>query len=124
MTFLARYSILESMKLSKYELFEIHADFCKTIANPKRLLIVNALKDKGFGVTFINAQTGWICAFLGRVIRTTNGGISWDTANTNTGGPLRDIQFLNAQTGWVCGDGGVLVKSTNGGQTWTEIDSA
>lgn len=51
MTFLARYSILESMKLSKYELFEIHADFCKTIANPKRLLIVNALKDKEMTVS-------------------------------------------------------------------------
>jgi ArsR family transcriptional regulator len=39
------------MKLSKYELFEIHADFCKTIANPKRLLIVNTLKDKEMTVS-------------------------------------------------------------------------
>jgi ArsR family transcriptional regulator len=32
------------MKLSKYEIFDIHAEFCKTLANPKRLLIVQVLK--------------------------------------------------------------------------------
>ena len=33
------------MKSSKYEIFDIHAEFCKTLANPKRLLIIRALKD-------------------------------------------------------------------------------
>ncbi|NIM11204.1 MAG: metalloregulator ArsR/SmtB family transcription factor [Candidatus Aminicenantes bacterium] len=33
------------MKVSNYEIFDIHAEFCKTLANPKRLLIVQVLKD-------------------------------------------------------------------------------
>lgn len=33
------------MKVSKYEIFDIHAEFCKTLANPKRLLIIKALKE-------------------------------------------------------------------------------
>jgi ArsR family transcriptional regulator len=33
------------MKVSKYEIFDIHAEFCKTLANPKRLLIIRALRD-------------------------------------------------------------------------------
>ncbi len=34
------------MKVSNYKIFDIHADFCKTLANPKRLIIIRALKDK------------------------------------------------------------------------------
>lgn len=33
------------MKVSKYEIFDVHAEFCKTIANPKRLIIIRALAD-------------------------------------------------------------------------------
>jgi DNA-binding transcriptional ArsR family regulator len=33
------------MKVSKYEIFYFHAEFCKTLANPKRLLIIRALSD-------------------------------------------------------------------------------
>jgi ArsR family transcriptional regulator len=34
------------MKLKKYEIFEIHANFCRTLANPKRLMIIKSLKKK------------------------------------------------------------------------------
>jgi len=34
------------MKVSNYEIFEIHAEFCKAIANPKRLIIIRALGEK------------------------------------------------------------------------------
>lgn len=33
------------MKVSNYEIFEIHAEFCKTLANPKRLIIIRALEN-------------------------------------------------------------------------------
>lgn len=34
------------MKVSNYEIFDIHSEFCKTMANPKRLIIIRALKNK------------------------------------------------------------------------------
>lgn len=34
------------MKVSNYEIFEVHAEFCKTLANPKRLIIIKSLKNK------------------------------------------------------------------------------
>lgn len=34
------------MKVSNYEIFDVHAEFCKTMANTKRLIIIRALKDK------------------------------------------------------------------------------
>lgn len=33
------------MKVSNYEIFEIHAEFCKTLANPKRLIIIRSLEN-------------------------------------------------------------------------------
>lgn len=39
------------MKVRNHEIFEIHAEFCKTLANPKRLLIIRALKLKERTVT-------------------------------------------------------------------------
>lgn len=31
------------MKVRNYEIFRVHAEFCKTIANPKRLIIIRTL---------------------------------------------------------------------------------
>ncbi len=38
------------MKVKNNEIFEIHADFCKTLANPKRLIIINALEKREMSV--------------------------------------------------------------------------
>ncbi len=34
------------MKIRNYEILELHAEFCKTMAHPKRLAIVTMLKEK------------------------------------------------------------------------------
>jgi DNA-binding transcriptional ArsR family regulator len=34
------------MKVRSYEIFELHAGFCKTMAHPKRLSIVTLLREK------------------------------------------------------------------------------
>jgi ArsR family transcriptional regulator len=34
------------MKVNNYDIFEVHAEFCKTMANAKRLIIIRALKNK------------------------------------------------------------------------------
>lgn len=51
MTFISHWCIYESMKVRNLEIFDIHAEFCKTLANPKRLLIVRSLKIKERTVT-------------------------------------------------------------------------
>jgi len=38
------------MKILNYEIFDIHADFCKTLANSKRLIIITALEHKELSV--------------------------------------------------------------------------
>lgn len=43
------------MKISNFEIFEIHAEFCKALANPKRLIIIRALKNKSRTVSELAA---------------------------------------------------------------------
>ena len=38
------------MKILNYEIFKIHAGFCKTLANPTRLIIVTALEKRDMTV--------------------------------------------------------------------------
>jgi len=39
------------MKVRNYEIFELHAEFCKTMAHPKRLIIVSALEEREMTVS-------------------------------------------------------------------------
>lgn len=56
----------------------------------------------------------------GRVLKTTNGGTSWNTLNVpNMVTPIFDIQFYNESTGWMCGHDGKVYITTNGGTNWT-----
>ena len=51
MTLIKKYSILETMKIRNYEIFDFHADFCKTMAHPKRLAILTLLKRREMTVS-------------------------------------------------------------------------
>ncbi len=46
--------------MSQYErqLYKLHAELCKTLANPTRLQILNLLRDGELSVTEITARTG------------------------------------------------------------------
>ncbi|MBL0060727.1 MAG: T9SS type A sorting domain-containing protein [bacterium] len=67
-------------------------------------------------VRFLDANTGWIAGNQG-VLRTTNGGDSWQLVGTPE--DLEAVFFISATEGWVCGNDGYIAHSTNGGQSWT-----
>ena len=58
--------------------------------------------------------------YNGFMLRTTNGGLSWEELSTNTTKDLYDVKFLDTQTGFICGSDGTLLKSIDGGNTWTQ----
>ncbi len=71
-------------------------------------------------IFFLNADTGWACGGGGRVVRTYDGGASWEIVLNQTG-YLRSIEFSDALHG-ICGSLDSLVyRTTDGGDTWTEI---
>ncbi len=72
-------------------------------------------------IVFSSSQVGWANS-LGTVIKTTDGGASWQTIKEITTPPyLNSIQFLNDQIGWVGTSDSLILKTTDGGTTWTTI---
>jgi photosystem II stability/assembly factor-like uncharacterized protein len=66
------------------------------------------------GVSFINRDTGWFCGSY-RLLRTTNGGVSFDSAQAPSF--CSDMYFRNFNEGLYCTAGNVY-KTTNSGMNW------
>ena len=66
-----------------------------------------------------NPQYGWACSIEGYIIRTTNGGATWQGSEI-TGAFLEYVQFLTPLVGYASGEAGVF-RSTDGGRTWQDI---
>lgn len=86
------------------------------------------------GAYFINDLEGWVCGFNGVMLKTTNGGISWNRETLQTDKELREIFFIDS-VGYCVGFSGTFMKynfsqptsniqitSPNGGELW-EIGS-
>lgn len=75
-------------------------------------------------LTFTNEQTGYAITHS-RIMKTTDGGLHWNTVTLPATIPLKKIQFTSNQIGYIMGGDdkhGVLVKTTNAGQTWNIIN--
>lgn len=78
----------------------------------------NDLRD----VYFSDEQNGWAVGLLGRIIRTTDGGISWSIQKSETRKDLLTVHFIDNNNGWIGGIEGTILKTANGGNTWTKIN--
>ena len=74
---------------------------------------------------FFNENTGILGGYFGEISRTTDGGGTWTTFETNLQYGLLSINFVNNNTGYIVGsasvsttDVGILLKTTNSGVSW------
>jgi photosystem II stability/assembly factor-like uncharacterized protein len=65
---------------------------------------------------FIDSLQGW-CVGWRSLLKTTNGGITWERQIMNRGYSFRSVVFADAQRGWLAGDFDLL-RTTDGGNTW------
>ena len=77
------------------------------------------------GLSIVNANTVWISGSKGSILRTTDGGKSWDTLNPNgfTTKDFRDIHAFsrNKAVTMSSGDSGVVLITRDGGKNWKEV---
>ncbi len=73
-------------------------------------------------VYFINNTTGWISGtisgYSNKIIKTTNGGQTWDTLSINAYGRLF---FIDSGNGWIFSD--LVWRTGDGGETWEALAS-
>jgi photosystem II stability/assembly factor-like uncharacterized protein len=72
-------------------------------------------------VHFLNANTGVCSGRLGKVVKTTNGGLNWEVLNTNSDMSLFSIWMLDSNLIIACGKDRTVLRTTNGGENWTRI---
>ncbi|MFN8304315.1 MAG: YCF48-related protein [Saprospiraceae bacterium] len=77
-----------------------------------------------YGIFFTSPGTGYAVDYDGRLLKTTNGGVSWTAQTIAPNYNLHAIYFTDANTGYVSGgnipgNSGVILKTVNGGNTWS-----
>lgn len=79
---------------------------------------IDTLPDYAEAFCFTGEINGW-AASNAAIMRTSDGGFSWNIQLLNTGHTLRmcDITFIDDQHGWALGEDTVL-RTVNGGETW------
>lgn len=70
-------------------------------------------------ILVVDSQTLWALGVDGPVLKTTNGGATWNNVAGLGSASVRDLYFINPQTGWAVGPNGSIQKTADGGQTWT-----
>jgi len=68
-------------------------------------------------IQFYNSQIGWL---LGgdKILKTYNGGTSWDNLTWGTYFGLNDLNFINEKIGWAVTGLGLVLNTVDGGNTW------
>ena len=76
-------------------------------------------------VTFVTPKIGWIVGLDlrslgadGLILRTEDGGRTWQRQESYTGNFLDDVFFISETEGWIAGKGGLVLHTTDGGQNW------
>ncbi len=69
-------------------------------------------------VYFPDANTGYAVGGKGTIIKTSDGGNSWDSLLSGTKYNLNSVYFINSDTGYAVGDNGTILKTSNGGTIW------
>lgn len=82
-----------------------------------------------YRLSFLDSLRGWVAGFDGVILRTTNGGLTWQAQSSGITNNLHDIFMLNDRLGWALTFehfvdtatwyGTRILKTTNGGDTWT-----
>ncbi len=82
-------------------------------------------------IHFVNSNTGFIVGGGSTILKTIDGGVTWQPVFDPADYPgddfsnleFNDFNFIDENTGWVVGNNGIVFRTGNGGDTWSIVDS-
>ncbi|MBK8983179.1 MAG: hypothetical protein IPM38_12875 [Ignavibacteria bacterium] len=78
-----------------------------------------------WALDFVDENTGYAAGDVGTVMKTTNGGLSWEVKNVDSNFRAYGMHFYDADFGFLSGtDNGKLFRTTNGGENWSVVLTA
>ncbi len=74
-------------------------------------------------INFVSPSLGWIIGDDGLVMKSIDGGASWDEIDVDVTGVINDLNFLDEDEGWLVGNdasrnSGAIKVTYDGGETW------
>ena len=75
------------------------------------------------GAKFIDSNIGFMYGSGGKILKTSDSGITWNIHGEGLFGSFNAIHFPSENTGYVVGDFGFIAKTNNGGKNWNKINS-
>jgi len=70
-------------------------------------------------ISVVDANTCFASQYSGDILRTLDGGTSWDTLVTGLNNYIIDLYFLDINIGFATADFGIVIRTTDGGTTWS-----
>jgi photosystem II stability/assembly factor-like uncharacterized protein len=74
------------------------------------------------GVCLVDAQHGWVVGHDGVILRTADGGTTWERVRwaPEEENPLLDVWFADLEHGFAIGAYGTFLETVDGGTTWED----
>jgi len=72
---------------------------------------------------FVTTSVGWIVGTDGLILKTVDGGDTWDQQASGTEEDLLVVSFVDENYGWIIGYGNTLLWTDDGGDSWEQLVS-
>jgi photosystem II stability/assembly factor-like uncharacterized protein len=74
-----------------------------------------------YDVCFVSPSKGFAVGEFGKLLKTEDGGETWQDVRHCTSGTYTNIQFSSALVGYASGAWGSIMKTTDGGENWQAL---
>jgi photosystem II stability/assembly factor-like uncharacterized protein len=72
-------------------------------------------------IFFLDDRHGWATGGSGLILRTSNGGDTWEPVDAGRVEDLWAVRFASVDRGWIVGEDGLILTSRDGGQSWQAL---
>jgi photosystem II stability/assembly factor-like uncharacterized protein len=74
-------------------------------------------------IDFPGEETGWVVGDAGTILKTDDGGVTWEKQESGVSSALLAVDFVDTSIGFAVGKSGRILRTLDGGSKWATLDS-